>query len=148
MHIFLNLSIFNIFTGNPYYYLTSLELCYTLIRLSHSFYLLLLLAFWPPFSFSFFLSLPTGSRETCHRSVTFSRVDEFGTSVHGLASCPPPRDCRRVDQTSGKMLRLQTVSHQRLQVCELKLQLTFLQSCYDEMQKNFSPILENEIWFE
>ncbi len=43
-------------------------------------------------------------------------MDEPGAAVDGLAARPPPRDCCRVDQAPGQMLRLQTMSDQRLQV--------------------------------
>ena len=57
-----------------------------------------------------------GPRETCHRGVSLPGVDEPGAPVDGLAACPPPCDCCRVDKAPGQMLRLQTVSHQGLQV--------------------------------
>lgn len=57
-----------------------------------------------------------GPRETCHWGVSLPGVDEPRAPVDGLASCPPPCDCRRVNEAPGQMLRLQTVSHQGLQV--------------------------------
>lgn len=72
-----------------------------------------LLHFFPP---SLHLLYFPGPWETCHRGVSLPGVDEPGAPVDGLASCPPPCGRCRVHQAPGQMLRLQTVSHQRLQV--------------------------------
>lgn len=52
-------------------------------------------------------------------------MDEPGAPVDGLAACPSPRDCRRVDKAPGQVLHLQTVSHQGLQVVMHPLSLPF-----------------------
>lgn len=75
----------------------------------------------PPTTWFYF----PGPGETCYWGVSLPGVDELGAPVDGLAACPSPRDCRRVDKAPSQVLHLQTVSHQGLQVGTRPLSLPF-----------------------